>query len=587
MKIIPKLQGGGFASLFTEYKPIIGQRSAPSSTKESSTKTQTKEEGINFDEKLFNLIDEIEGLPSDMAEVLSDIQNLFLLPQDADTIAAAYANSMFKIKTAKFNKEQFTETQKEVVKNGGLNEVAVTSSGEIVVQNKENGQLVQLSLEEFAKDNQYYIPLTNNQLLKYRSEFPQFANNNSLLDIVSNGIGISEIDKLMRARVEKLGQTTYPSSSESQAIQGLEILQQLEGKTPKQAQSQGVITKDQRKQAEAALSYIYNTLPENAKTVLAIHSGNISNPREATINTIQQLLTSMMSLDIDAPDTPTSSPSSSSSSSSTDPYKDLKLNNPARWQAGMGVKETFVLNIGTNDYVISNSNIMPITNNESKNIGPNSSLQQAAEGEYNGILDWGNVSIGMNIIDPSAFKSVILTDGKIASIDYPAIRQNGRIVPDLSKTTRESMDKANKEIKNLGIDLNNSKSIVNNYQTINQIYSKYGLQAAYDASGNLSGGWARFGVINSYVNEKLIKQNTNLVQEVTDDTIADSIGQQMEENDSIYKGTLWIPVTEDYNAALSGTDIKVNHAVFLDYAQQVAHQNTLQQQYRNNTIKLN
>ena len=43
--------------------------------------------------------------------------------------------------------------------------------------------------------------------------------------------------------------------------------------------------------------------------------------------------------------------------------------------------------------------------------------------------------MGMNRIDPAFFNQVVLSDGKISSIDFPCRIVGGRVVPDLSKAT--------------------------------------------------------------------------------------------------------------------------------------------------------
>jgi len=61
----------------------------------------------------------------------------------------------------------------------------------------------------------------------------------------------------------------------------------------------------------------------------------------------------------------------------------------------------------------------------------------------------------MATVDPSAFNKVILSDGKISSVDYPCVIVNGKIYPDLSPGTRARKDNADSIIKSRGIDLTN------------------------------------------------------------------------------------------------------------------------------------
>ena len=144
------------------------------------------------------------------------------------------------------------------------------------------------------------------------------------------------------------------------------------------------------------------------------------------------------------------------------------------------------------------SNTLPLTDSSKNYLGANSVLQQATSGEYSGILSWTNASMGMRKIDPTNFNRVVLTDGKITSVDFPyKILNDNTIVPDLSPETSEAKFLADKEIRQRGIDLSDKESIRRNYQTINQIYINHKLDPAYNPDGTPAEKWMRFGIINA------------------------------------------------------------------------------------------
>ena len=123
------------------------------------------------------------------------------------------------------------------------------------------------------------------------------------------------------------------------------------------------------------------------------------------------------------------------------------------------------------------------------------------------------------------------------------------------------------------------------YGLINSIYQKNELPAPYDAEGNLKNGWHRFGVMRARASNRALGMddfaNNPLLQEVLDDASVDSyVSTVKDENfekkgmfgifgyDHVYQGTVWIPVSVNYNNAVANKDLLANTAMQLDMLDQ-------------------
>jgi hypothetical protein len=92
------------------------------------------------------------------------------------------------MKDSVYRKGAFEEAYKNVKENNGLNEYAVTDTGDIVVASSDGG-IKFASIKQVLSGE--YKPLTNADLLRLRAE--SYAGNDTLTQIVSNGIGMEKI----------------------------------------------------------------------------------------------------------------------------------------------------------------------------------------------------------------------------------------------------------------------------------------------------------------------------------------------------------------------------------------------------------
>ena len=592
MKIIPKYQkGGNFDSFFTTYTPIQVESPRQTTSQQSSRDSQSNDKGKLTERDFFEMMKEIDGLPNEMSQIASNLVSTFQLSNltgiDPGNLATMYLQNLYQIKLAAQNKKQFDEALSKASEKGSLAEPAISMSGKLIVQDT-NGSIKEVGLDTYFNNSDQYHPLTISNLANLRKYDPSFVKDQKVFDIINNSIGYEEFQKLLGEATQTLGSTETIKngmfSIEGKALKGLSLLQSLReddrlralgSVTAEGLYEYKIIDKNQLNQINALTTYITTVLPDRAKTWAAFKTQQ-PNKNEATKNLVFTYLLgqSQDSHSFDIKYSNNINKDSQEGSQQENITDNIIENTPVKWLRGLGVQNIFTINSGTNYAVQVLANTMPLTNSNKEYLGANSVLQEATQGEYAGILDFNNASMGMKKLDPSNFSKVVLTDGKISSIDFPSkILNDGTIVPDLSPQISEAKQQADREIKQLGIDLSDIQSISANYKTINDIYVKHNLAPAYNPNGTPTNNWIRFGVINASASNNALGMDqfdsNELLQTIEDDYVVDNLLQiTKEENydkkewydrngvDHFYKGTVWIPVDTSYIAALANNGIK-------------------------------
>lgn len=594
MKVTPKHQkGGNLDAFFTTYVPVqIQAPNQTSSQQRSSGNSQSSEKGKLTEKDFFDMLKDIDGLPNEMNAIVGNLMNTFRLSAltgvDPGDLATTYLSNLYQVKVASQNKATYDKAVEQANKNGSMAEPAISMDGKLVVQNAD-GKITTVSLSNYFENKDQYAPLTVSNLANLRAYSPELAYNPEVFNIITNSMGFESFQELLSKVTQTLGSSEYTRSgmfsSEGQASKGLELLMTL-GKDDR-LQAMGsvtaeglykykVIDKTQLQQINSMLSYITSVLPDRAKTWAAFKMGT-SDKNKATRDLVFQYLLSGNSqqhtIDIDYQGSMEKVTGNKSKGDAT--TDDIVQNTATKWLRGLGVQNVFTINPGTNYATQVLANTLPLTDSDKKYLGANSVLQQATQGEYAGILDFNSASMGMQRIDPSNFGKIVLTDGKISSIDFPSkVLDDGTIVPDLSPQTSEAKQAADREIKQLGIDLSSISSISTNYKAINDIYAKHGLEPAYNPDGTPTNNWTRFGVINASASNNALGMDqfdsNELLQPINDDAVVDNLLQvTKEENydtnnflwngvDHFYRGTVWVPVNVSYVAASANSGIKTD-----------------------------
>lgn len=348
--MILKLQQGGNAiPPLVSYQPVtVTGAAVPSHGNEDTKNSETND---LTDKDLLTMLEKLDGLPSDMTVLTNSLQNFYidqqygLFPNTAN-IASRYLQALSQMKTANFNKKEYDDAFSTVNKNGGINELAINDRGQIFCMDS-NGDFKLLTPEQL-KSNSNYQALTNSDLLNFRAYYPQLANNNSILKVVKNGIGIESVTKMIQDNISNLGSTTessegYAKMKSQQLITGIQDFinaQEQSGNynsTVDNLYKSKLLTKNQAMQSQQALAYIYRTLPENAKTLLKTKTQNGTDSE--AIELVSTLVNSKLnyhkefSLDLDKE-------ADSSSDNSKDPNDKIEADLIMQIQAGNGGHDT-------------------------------------------------------------------------------------------------------------------------------------------------------------------------------------------------------------------------------------------------------
>lgn len=517
-------------------------------------------------------------------------------------IASQYANTLLGIKIANFSKKKYDEIKKTLDQNGGLNEIAVTDSGGVLVSDSE-GKVSQISIDKYLQNKNRYKALTNSNILYMRAYDTTYANNDALMDIAANGIGLTEINKQIKSALTKLGSDDNTRESYT-VLQGVETLKEIYNKTgeikPGGLYKIKNVSSTQKAQAQAAIQYIWSMLPENAKAVLKLKTGSDEGAQLLVANYVASGTTSKQEYhESYLLDEEGNKPGAKKEGKESErKYTPGVVSNFIR---GNGKKHAFTIMNGTSDGLNVQGVSAPLTDNTGKVLGA-CSLATANKGGFSGNLDWNNVSMGGVPISEAHLSELMCTDGQVTSIDFPIDleeKQKGNIVPNYKMfAAKESADR---EVHAAQLEEKGD------WEAINKIYAKYNLPVKYDASGHLNTTqWARFGVMQGVALSKAFGEDdqsfNNLLKEVSDTELESYLklfnneahisGSQQElkgkdiefdksswwdkmwgngqhwwsTHDQMFKGTIFVPIIADEIAAMAGD----NQHPRIDEAEEIA-----------------
>lgn len=573
-------QGGSAIPPLVSYEPVMVTDSGTSEI--DTTKESPKESSDLTDKDLLKMLKDLDGLPNDMQVLTETLQNFYIDQQyspfpNTINIASRYLQALFLMRTANFNRKQYDNAFNIVSNNGGINELAINERGQLVCVNSDGD--FKFLLPEQLKDNPEYAPVYNAELLKMRAYSPELANNNEVLSIVSNGIGMKSILELVSQAITDLGSTTevdegFTGTSSKELLNGLKAFQKASLEASKNGQNfdgtvnnlyKGkLLTQSQAEQAEAALRFIYRSLTPNAQTLLKVKASQPT--EEGAVQMLGELIQSKITNRTEFTmtiDTPTSKTTNGSPKSGT--FDAIQLDPVSLLQAGYGQKQTITILTGEggqNGIQIPTVS-MPIVSKDGQSMGIGT-LSDVATSGFAGYLDLENVTMGGVRIDPTGFQNVAVNGTQLYTaylpIDLEKYSDTGNIRPDIDMLKRLKM--AQNEIKEGNITDKNK---------INQIYQSYKLPAMFDGNGNVLTNYQKFALINGAAIQQAFQENAEFAKwlsETTDENIVNNVlniiqkGRGKEERiqfnkknwyngmfnsyDHVYKGTIFIPVNEDY-----------------------------------------
>ena len=290
-----KMQLGGVAP-FHIYRPYglsgenqftntsdLGGGSSSSKSSSSSKDTAAKDK-LDMIKELFK---SVKGLPIDVTSVYRKMSNVLNRSKalgeemSTDDIAAMYLNSMNDLARLQYSQKAYEDARNVAAGNDALGEIAVGANGELILQDSDTAEVKIGTMADLKKSNGKLNPLTNEQALTMRAHSPNLAFNDRVFDIVNNGIGMTKIAN----HIKSLAGTVGSMETKIEGITQVESNKVKAGLKELAEAPDGYykITKDIKDSSaniQAALRYIYKSLPNNYKTILNLHSGGDENTQK-------------------------------------------------------------------------------------------------------------------------------------------------------------------------------------------------------------------------------------------------------------------------------------------------------------------
>lgn len=585
MKIIPKYDQGGYLQYFAQYtaaqSPQITPQRAAAEERPAKAAKYEKDEMISSKD-IIDLMKGTKGLTNEMQVSMSQLVKSMKLSEmlgaTTDDLLRTFAQFKVQAETMEHNKAVFDEAVKQTKQDGALTDPAISASGNLLYQ-KRDGSLGEVPVETYLSDRNSYKVISNDQFINLRQYTLAMAFDQNYTNVLDNSMSIKKFNSIVKDLKNEIGSSDYSfngvSNYKKGVKEGLEALDNLSKEDKQRILSSyskdgiydfTVIHNSNVKQIQQAIQTISDLIPDNAKTWATYKVGDTKeNSTKAIVTSL--LLGGIKTVDKFDVKYGKTKEGTSSQDSSSDTSK-LKINAPTKFVIGGGNPVMYNIHSEDGNGVLAPARVMPLTSNNGDYLGTNALAQDVFSGAFSSVLDSQNISIAGKRIDPVLLNEVVIRDGNIASIDFPAIiDNNGNIVPDLSFKTVAAKNKADKRLKEMGININDQNQVINNVDKINKVYREEGLPEAYTQDGKVNGNtWRRFGVMNIQTTTNVLGDDVDghLVSKIEDENIVNGFKQVMKSKfpkyqfpdrfwgfDGIYSTELWVPIKTDVNTSLA------------------------------------
>lgn len=599
--MIFKFQQGGTTPPYVAYQPVIVSDKRTSAIPEEAAAAKVAsdaDKGKLTSKDLYTMLKEkLKGLPSDVDVAMWKLQsveeslNLDFFHDFTSNIENRYLNALQTMNQLSFSREQYDKALDNVKSNGGLNEAAIDQYGQVYMTNGKDYKL--MSPEEAKQSG--WKQMTNQDLLYLRANDPNLSGKDEILNIVNNGIGISQVTKMIQDSIGNLGtnsnsETAYATTQQGQLIQGLNDFIKAAQETGQYDASiedlykAQIINKTQAQQAQQAIAYIYKTLPQNAKSLLKTRTEG-GTDKEA-LNLISTLVLSKTSEDrsftVDLEGGPTKKSMSKDANAGSKDDTDMKTSLPLQIMQDMGESDVAPITIDKGDGIqmsVYGSFFSAVTDKKGDTI-TNTSLQNmlAQSGLQDIVKNVRNITFGDQKLTPEQLSKITYNNTGVVRAELP-VNEDGTV----KLSVLDDFNAAMNEIKGLG---NASR------EQVEAIKAKYHLDQYLKDDGTPNPKHtAPFILTEGYTTEKNGIEDTAYVKHIknpTDDQIQlikDSLtvgtGKDAKVPDidtfdwynpfdwfgteNIYKATIYIPISNNVGAAVRGGNQNLDYNEALKY----------------------
>lgn len=599
--MIFKFDQGGATPPYVAYQPVIVSDKRATATQEEAAAAKVasdSDKGKLTSKDLYTMLKEkLKGLPSDVDAAMWKLQsveeslNLDFFHDFTSNIENKYLNALQTMNQLSFSREQYDKALDNVKSNGGLNEAAIDQYGQVYMTNGKDYKL--MSPEEAKQSG--WKQMTNQDLLYLRANDPSLSGKDEILNVVNNGIGISQVTKMIQDSIGNLGtnsnsETAYATTQQGQLIQGLNDFIKAAQETGQYDASiedlykAQIINKTQAQQASQAIAYIYKTLPQNAKSLLKTRTEG-GTDKEA-LNLISSLVLSKTSEDksftADLEGGPTKKSMSKDANAGSKDDTDMKTSLPLQIMQDMGESNVAPITIDKGDGIqmsVYGSFFSAVTDKKGDTI-TNTSLQNmlAQSGLQDIVKNVRNITFGDQKLTPEQLSKITYNNTGVVRAELP-VNEDGTV----KLSVLDDFNAAMNEIKGLG---NASR------EQVEAIKAKYHLDQYLKDDGTPDPKHtAPFILTEGYTTEKNGIEDTAYVKHIknpTDDQIQlikDSLtvgtGKDAKVPDidtfdwynpfdlfgteNIYKATIYIPISNNVGAAVRGGNQNLDYNEALKY----------------------
>ena len=599
--MIFKFQQGGTTPPYVAYQPVIVSDKRTTATQEEAAAAKVasdSDKGKLTSKDLYTMLKEkLKGLPSDVDAAMWKLQsveeslNLDFFHDFTSNIENKYLNALQTMNQLSFSREQYDKALDNVKSNGGLNEAAIDQYGQVYMTNGKDYKL--MSPEEAKQSG--WKQMTNQDLLYLRANDPSLSGKDEILNVVNNGIGISQVTKMIQDSIGNLGtnsnsETAYATTQQGQLIQGLNDFIKAAQETGQYDASiedlykAQIINKTQAQQASQAIAYIYKTLPQNAKSLLKTRTEG-GTDKEA-LNLISTLVLSKTSTEksfsADLEGGPTKKSMSKDANAGSKDDTDMKTSLPLQIMQDMGESDVAPITIDKGDGIqmsVYGSFFSAVTDKKGDTI-TNTSLQNmlAQSGLQDIVKNVRNITFGDQKLTPEQLSKITYNNTGVVRAELP-VNEDGTV----KLSVLDDFNAAMNEIKGLG---NASR------EQVEAIKVKYHLDQYLKDDGTPNPKHtAPFILTEGYTTEKNGIEDTAYVKHIknpTDDQIQlikDSLtvgtGKDAKVPDidtfdwynpfdwfgteNIYKATIYIPISTNVGAAVRGGNQNLDYNEALKY----------------------
>ena len=590
-------QGGSAIPPLVSYQPIMITNSGASETASMAGSSKSSEESSDLTDKDFlKMLEKLDGLPNDMQALTKVLQNFYIDQQyspspNTANIASRYLQALQMMRTINFNRKQYDNAFNIISNNGGINELAINEKGQLICVN-EKGDFKYLKPEQLTQITDYR-PVTNSELLKLRAYSPELANDNNILGVIANGIGIKGVIEYIQQFINNLGTSDnstqgYVTTQQGQIINGIATLTsaiqeasqqgiKFDGTTQDLYQYK-ILNKSQKEQADAALSYIYRMLPENAKTLLKVRTPNGTSEDAqkliATIIASQIDVTNHYDIELKAGKTAQSIGKSSNAGTKDSTEQETSLIHNVMQSIG-GTDTQLKVDRGDGiQMTVNGSTYNRVTRPNGDSIGDTSlSNMLDLSGLGSIIKDTHLITFGDQKITPEQMRNITYNNTGIVRANLP-INSDGTV----NLKLLEQYQQAENEINTLGENATQEQ--------ISNIFEKHDLKSLLTPNGKPDiTKFGAFIVTEGYTTKSNGIKDTDFVKKIDDPTDAQielikeslAIGTGKDRKkpdidtfdwwnpfdyfsvDDIYKAAIYIPITNNQLAAVTGANQHIDY----------------------------